>query len=331
MKYLLLLTLLVSGNAWALTKSQALQLSKSRIETLSRKFQTLSYSCFVYDQDCFLDNDLQGIVLKLITNEASKHPTLIQYASGKEQFLIDGAVRIAKTGKSWGVPVIFNEDLLVREITPGNYEALDFFEVIGILVHEFGHHQEDFYVGYTGKPFLRHEELDHLAAKVVKYLKDRTRKLEITQDEIADLPKDHNITIYQIDIEQNIGVRLTWSNIFIDSLFETKEVSADLVIGVVCPKNYTNGHLTFLGEPANAAFRQVRAPRFTSAAGALTISQEIGDASVLCVDQKMGRFEIFNGYKNGRVQYEFKLRDGKYLYSYDSRFYATPPPDNEYR
>ncbi|MGZ3749326.1 MAG: hypothetical protein ACXVB4_17110 [Pseudobdellovibrionaceae bacterium] len=312
-----------------LTKSEALQLSKNRIETLSQTFALISYTCFVYEKDCGLDTNLLQVTVKLINDEFEENPPKIEYASGSDKFMIDGALRVAKTGNTWGVPVIFNEDLLTRETNPGNFQALDFFEIFGILVHEYGHHQETF-LKDNGMAFLEHQELDEMAMKVVTYVKDRTRQIRVTQDEVPTLPLGQEVNIYQIDVEQNIGIRMIWSNIFIDSLSQTIEVSQSVVAGLACPKTYQSGHLTFIGEAYNAGFANIQAPRFNILGNVLQIEQEIGDASVLCVDRNMGVYNVFNGYKNGLLRYYFEIKDNLLIYSQDSTFTATPPPDKNY-
>lgn len=329
MKFIFIFLFLFSASSLALTKPEALQLSKNRIETLSQTFALISYTCFVYEKDCGLDTNLLAVTAKLISNEFEKNPPKIEYASGSNKFMIDGALRVAKTGNTWGVPVIFNEDLLTRETNPGNFQALDFFEIFGILAHEYGHHQETFLKDY-GMDFLEHQELDEMAMKVVTYVKDRTRQIRVTQDEVPSLPLGQEVNIYQIDVEQNIGIRMIWSNIFIDSLSQTIEVSRSVVGGLACPKTYENGHLTFVGEAYNAAFANVQAPRFNMLGNILQIEQEIGDASVLCVDRSMGRYDVFKGYKNGLLRYYFELKGNQLIYSPDSTFTATPPPDKNY-
>ncbi|MBK9321610.1 MAG: hypothetical protein IPM97_01400 [Bdellovibrionaceae bacterium] len=243
--------------------------------------------------------------------------------------MIDGAIRVAKTGNTWGAPVIFNEDLLTRESHPGNFEALGFFEIFGLLIHEYGHHQETF-LQDIGMDHLEHQELDEVAIKVITYAKDRTRQIRISQDEFPHLPEGQETIIYQIDVESNIGIRLIWSHIYVDSLIQTIEVSRDLVRGLTCPKTYSSGHLTFVGEPYYAGFKNVQAPRFTVSNRRLQIEQEIGEASVLCVDNNFNRYDVFPGYKDGRLLYDFDIQGSQLSYSQTSKFTATSPADQNH-
>ena len=71
-------------------------------------------------------------------------------------FIIDGEIKIAKTGNYVGSPIYFNTDLLYFKNNLGIYESIDIKTAIGILIHELGHHQNN----------LNHSFLDALGAKV---------------------------------------------------------------------------------------------------------------------------------------------------------------------
>jgi hypothetical protein len=329
MKILLgFLLLLLPIRGFALTKPEALALSKARIAALSSAFQSMTYTCFVFEKDCQIETRSQETTLQWISYESSKFPIQIQYDSGPDKFTIDGALRIAKTGTFWGAPVIFNEDLLTHEGTPGSFQAVGLFEILGVLVHEYGHHQET-ELAKVGLPRLQHQELDILGAKVVTYLKNRTRQIRISKDEVPSLRPGNEVTIYQTDVEWYNGVRNIWSHIFIDGIAEVAEISQALVSSLTCPKQYISGHLTFVGEPYYAAFRKVQAPQIQFAQDQLRIDQEIGEASVLCVDKQMGKYQVFGGYKNGHAQFVFRMSsEGKLIYQKNlSKFTAEAPPD----
>jgi hypothetical protein len=332
-QWILLLALLFPApNAYCLTRQEAVQLSKSRIAGLLPHFAGLAYNCFLFEQDCRIEGNSQTATVKWLSEEISRAEPKISYDSGVDKFLIDGAVRIAKTGEKWGSPVIFNEDLLAQETTPGQFEAVGFFEILGVLVHEFSHHQEEPLQEVGLKP-LEHHELDLIASHVVSYLKDRTRRLQLGPEEIPGLLPEDKVSILQIDIEWNNGIRNRWSNVFVDSRAETRELSRVLVAGLRCPRESTHGHVTFEGVPYFAAFRQVQAPAREIRGDAVYLSQEVGMASVLCVDKQMGVFHVFDGYKNGQLQLVLK-RNSQNQYVMDegaTRFTATPPPDKDYR
>ncbi|WP_413558946.1 hypothetical protein [Bdellovibrio sp. HCB209] len=78
-------------------------------------------------------------------------------------FMIDGLVRVAKTGSSPNTPIYINSDLLYSKGSDGQYTAVSIPEAVAILVHEFGHH----YGGYT------HEELDLLGVRISMLLQTK--------------------------------------------------------------------------------------------------------------------------------------------------------------
>ena len=314
-----------------MTRAAAVAASKVRIQALVPKFSALAYTCFIFAEDCQIQGNSQEVLLKWLADESARTDSAISYGSGAEIFMIDGAIRIAKTGTSWGSPVMFNEDLLAIESSPGNYTPLAFFEILGVLIHEFGHHQESLMRSNGLKP-LRHEELDTIATSVVSYLKDRTRTINLSGLDIPGLSPENEVNVYHIDIEWDNGVRNIWSHVFIDSNSAVTEISHDLTLGLKCPKEYRSGHLTFSGEAEYVSLRQVRAAEIKVSAGEVNIEQEVGDASAMCIDSQMGVFEVFNDYKNGHMHLGF-IRGADGILSYhpgDASFRATPPPDEHY-
>ncbi len=71
-------------------------------------------------------------------------------------FIIDGEVKIAKTGSVVGSSIYINIDLLYFKNNLGIYESIDIKTAIGILIHELGHHHN----------IPDHSFLDALGAKV---------------------------------------------------------------------------------------------------------------------------------------------------------------------
>lgn len=101
-------------------------------------------------------------ILKKISDglaEEKKSTNQIVMASERKTpglFMIDGNIRVAKTGSSVGSPILINVDLLYTKDADGQIEPISVPEAVAIIVHEFGHH----YGSYS------HEELDLLSIKV---------------------------------------------------------------------------------------------------------------------------------------------------------------------
>lgn len=83
----------------------------------------------------------------------------IAFASEKESpgmFMIDGEVRIAKTGDAVGDVIYFNRDMIYTKDVAGDTVAMSLAEAVSHWVHELGHHQGVY----------EHTELDLAGTKV---------------------------------------------------------------------------------------------------------------------------------------------------------------------
>ncbi len=118
-------------------------------------------------------SDSQKLILMKILDSLPKElatPAQLIFASEKKTpgtFILDGNVRIAKTGNLVGSPIFLNVDLLYTKDQSGMTEAATIPEAVAILIHELGHHHG----GYS------HEELDLLGVNVSLFLQ---RKLIVT-------------------------------------------------------------------------------------------------------------------------------------------------------
>ncbi len=111
----------------------------------------------------------QGSLLLQIYRALPQERTAKQLSFSSEKqnpgfFMIDGNVRVAKTGNDVGSPVYINSDLLYTKEGDGDsWDPVSIPEAVAILVHELGHHQ--------GKH--THEELDLLGVRVSLLLQQK--------------------------------------------------------------------------------------------------------------------------------------------------------------
>lgn len=315
-----------------MTKEKALQLSKSRLEKLSRTVGHLSYVCYVLEKDCDITDNSESAVVKWISNEISKKgPSPLYYDNNNANFDIDGAIRIAKTGRVWGSPITFNENLLAIEESPGQYKAIGFWEALAILIHEMGHHQDQMLLT-VGLPFLNHEDLDIIAAKVVDYLKSRTRTLSLFKDFTPGITED--TFVYIIDYEWYNGIRNLYSYIYLDNGKEVEDISRKVTDSLGCPTAYDkDGRIVFQGEAYQVSMRQVSAPSINAGASYITIDQTVNSASAMCVDTFFNEYQIFDGYTDGHFKLHLDIpADGHPIFNrQQSGFRATTPPDKHYK
>ena len=97
---------------------------------------------------------------------------LIAFKSGREEpgfFVIDGQIKIAKTGETVGSQIFVNLDLLYTKSPDGNIVPLPLSSAVAMLVHELGHHHGE----------KDHLKLDLLGSKVERMLLGHTQKIEM--------------------------------------------------------------------------------------------------------------------------------------------------------
>ena len=118
-------------------------------------------------QQSFVDEGLKSGEHQLVFESEKDQPGF---------FMIDGAVRVAKTEYMVGAPIYINKDLLYSADSKGELKALDIAAASGVLVHEFGHHQGE----------MSHDKLDLVAAKIrALLLNDMQRVSYIFSDNLA--------------------------------------------------------------------------------------------------------------------------------------------------
>lgn len=322
------LIMLFVNSGYCLSKLAATQRTQNRIEALIPWFAQMGFTCNMYSDDCEINDTSQEFTLRFILKELAEQPAVINYDSGDENFMIDGAVRFAKTGNRWGSPVIFNKDLFAIKNAVGQFKPIDILPLVGMLIHEFGHHQAQKLASLPLRA-LRHEELDSLGAKVSQYSSKRTRKMTMSAREIPGLKASDEVFIYISDVEIYNGTRSPWSFVFVDTEVGSDEISLDLAKDLTCPKVYHNGRLYFWGDANWIFMTKVKAPQITLQDDTLVFQQEVQETSVVCSDKKSGEFEVFKGYTGGLLKIAFK-RNAAGLFTYDktmTSFQAKAPAD----
>jgi hypothetical protein len=116
---------------------------------------------------CKLDNTQKSILQQIAAGlkDEQATPGQIQFASEKARpgsFILNGEVKVAKTGSKVGSPIIINIDLLYTKNSMGVYIPVSLPESVAILIHELGHH----YGNYS------HTDLDLLGVRVAMLLEN---------------------------------------------------------------------------------------------------------------------------------------------------------------
>jgi hypothetical protein len=114
------------------------------------------------------ENKLLAAILDSIDRER-KVPLQFQSAQKQQNlFLIDGLIRVAKTGDDIGDPIYINQDLLYLRSKSGDSVAVDVPLATSILMHELGHHHG----------IKDHDALDRLGSKLQTLLLSHQEKSE---------------------------------------------------------------------------------------------------------------------------------------------------------
>ena len=121
---------------------------------------------------CKIDNAVTFLLLNDIKLSLTEHSETAELIFDSEMqhpgmFMIDGKIRVAKTGISPGSPIYINSDLLYSQDANGQYTAMDIPMAASVLVHELGHHQK----------ILDHDLLDRVGTVIQLFLMHRIQQI----------------------------------------------------------------------------------------------------------------------------------------------------------
>lgn len=169
---------------------------------------------------CKIDKQQKSILEKINEGLPLERQNLnqIQFASEKSSpgfFIIDGEVKVAKTGSQIGSPIFINTDLLYTKNELGFYIPLNISECVAILAHELGHH----YGNYS------HTDLDLTGVRVALMLQHKTYNTPL-------LPWSEQISATII----NPNVDTSYPDILIYVEDQAFDISQQFRDAVFCPK-----------------------------------------------------------------------------------------------
>jgi hypothetical protein len=150
----------------------------------------------------------------------------IQFASEKKQpgfFILNGEMKLAKTGSKVGTPIFVNRDMLYTRTSFGTAQPMSVADALAMLVHEIGHHVSS----------ASHETLDLLGVKVSMFLQNQiqTTPLLPWNDQISATIVQPRATKSFPQILLNVGEEvLDLSKAFHDSVFCPKMTIPVLIL-----------------------------------------------------------------------------------------------------
>ena len=117
---------------------------------------------------CKLDDTQRSLLQKILAAmpQERMNPNPLIFQSEKQNpgtFILDCALKVAKTGSKIGDPIYVNTDLIYTTNSFGNSQATSVPMALAILIHEVGHHISS----------ATHAELDLLGVRVSLVLQDR--------------------------------------------------------------------------------------------------------------------------------------------------------------
>lgn len=169
---------------------------------------------------CKIDKAQRAILEQIAAglSEERQNPEQIQFASEKNQkgfFIIDGEVKVAKTGNTIRSPIYINVDLIYTQNEMGYYIPASISDAVAILVHELGHH----YGNYS------HTDLDLIGVRVALMLQHKTYNTPL-------LPWSQQISATII----NPNVDETFPDILLYIEDQVTDISSQFENAVNCPK-----------------------------------------------------------------------------------------------
>lgn len=129
------------------------------------------YAQICLDLDACQLNDSQRAVLRDIIETASVARDLdkpLIFVSEKQEpgtFILNGEMKVAKTGLKPGTPIYINTDMIYSKNIFGLVEPLSISQAVAVLVHELGHHVSK----------LSHSELDLIGVRVSLMLQNHVQ------------------------------------------------------------------------------------------------------------------------------------------------------------
>ncbi len=123
---------------------------------------------------CRLSADETVLLQSIRANlgESNQRAGLLEFRAGKDYpgfFVIDGQLKIARTGYQSGSTIYINTDLLTSTGSRGEVVAISVAEAVSILVHELGHHLGE----------ENHQKLDFLGNKVSSLVLLHTQVIDL--------------------------------------------------------------------------------------------------------------------------------------------------------
>ena len=321
--------------AWA-QEARSLQAGQQVFQSAADDAYLFAFSCLANERECGLQGQ-ESRLLNSIYNELLFAPSepLLEFKSGATDpsfFLVDGAVRLARTGSARGGKISVNSDFFAS--VKDEMGIFPFAGALASVIHELGHHN----TSALPAP-VSHETLDALGLKVAEQMQ-RYRREKTWQFENADGKKNaaSEVRIAVVSILGSPGQRQNQSRLQITDAGGFRTESGSLLKNVTCPRSFFRGELDFEGSPIGFHFDDFTFVNARSLGAIAEVEINVAGATVLCKNNLPGKEEtvdFFNGYRNGKLIVRFNavpiadtLGNG-FVFS-EVKFEIQTPPDQQW-
>jgi hypothetical protein len=161
-----------SSSGWANDKGNGGGIAEKNLLFAYANLSSFIELCQETPSVCKIDSAVAFILLndiKLSLTEGHETAELIfdSELQNPGMFMIDGKVRVAKTGDQQGSPIYINSDLIYAQDAQGQYTAMDIPMAASVLIHELGHHFK----------IQDHGLLDRVGTIIQLFLMHKTQKI----------------------------------------------------------------------------------------------------------------------------------------------------------
>ncbi len=252
--------------------------------------------------NCKISGDERAVLSQIAASYAAERASggqQIQFESESLKpgfFMIDGVVRMAKTGSRVGSPIYVNIDLLYTLQGNGRREAIPMSDAVALLIHELGHHQGAY----------SHQDLDYLGVKVASLAQNH---MQIT----PLLPFTNTVALMVL----NPLTEQAFPDVLIYAHEEVIDISAQFRASIKCPGFHLPipiGGLPDLGVPLEKPRGATYNNLFWEDIDVDATEQEYevkGSIAATCQE----RATIFTNNKDYKIRISFdaKKKDGKWF------------------
>lgn len=247
-------------------------------------------------------------------------------------FLLDGQVRVAKTGNDPNDDIFVNRDLIVESSAFGGYQPISVGQMLAILAHEYGHHHHS---DQSINRVFNHEDLDRFGNKLRVWAESNVIRQEVGHEwPVLDQANSERVFVNIFETRGSRGARQDRSHLLISGPFGAYDLSDLPKSRVACPRAYYLDELDFEGYPFAIHFNTLNFVSPVVNGNELVIGLKVDSAAFFCLNQippNENTYQVFDRYRDGSVKFYFEKSASGVIFKIDrTDFEMTVPPDTHW-